>query len=79
MDIIPFLTLGLTVVIGIISFFIKRELDLNDKEICRLDERVKLLEERVMKQELAIEKLNGKVELVIEILERVERKLEERE
>lgn len=76
MELLPFITLGLSVIIGIISFFIKRELDNKDKYIIRLDERVKLLEERVNKQDVHLEKLNGRISLVIELLERIEKKLE---
>lgn len=73
---LPYITLGITVVLGIISFFIKRELDNKDKDIARLDERVRLLEERVNKQDVTVEKLNGRIDLVIELLERIEKKLE---
>ncbi len=76
MELLPFITLGLTFVLGIISFFIKRELDNKDKDIARLDERVRLLEERVNKQDVTVEKLNGRIDLVIELLERIEKKLE---
>jgi flagellar motility protein MotE (MotC chaperone) len=76
MELLPFITLGLTFVLGIISFFIKRELDNKDKEIARLDERLKVLEDRVNKQDVTVEKLNGRIDLVIELLERIEKKLE---
>lgn len=76
MELLPFLTLGLTFVLGIISFFIKRELDNKDKDIARLELRIKVLEERANKQDVTVEKLNGRIDLVIELLERIEKKLE---
>jgi len=74
--ILPYLTLGLTIVIGIISFFIKRELDTKDKSISKLENRVDLLEQRVHKQEIDQEKISGRIDTIIELLERMETKLD---
>ena len=76
-NLLPYITLGITVVLGIISFFIKRELDSKDTTINKLEYRVGVLEDRVQKQEIHSEKMSGRIDLVIEILERVEKKLEE--
>lgn len=73
---LPIISIGLTVVIGIISFFIKRELDHKDKAITRLEERIHAVEQKVQTQEISIEKLSGKIDLVVQILERVEKRLE---
>lgn len=71
-----FIILGITSVLSLISFFINRELSLKDKEIARLDEKVSLLEERVNRQDVVSEKLQGRIDLVIQLLERIEKKLE---
>ena len=76
-NLLPYITLGITVVLGIISFFIKRELDSKDTTINKLEYRVGVLEDRVQKQEVSQEKLSGRIDTIIEILTRVEAKLEE--
>ena len=76
-NLLPYITLGITIVLGIISFFIKRELDSKDTTINKLEYRVGVLEDRVQKQEVSQEKLSGRIDTIIEILTRVEAKLEE--
>lgn len=75
-DYMPHISLVISVVMGVIAFFLKRELDNKDKAIIRLDERINHLEDRLQAQEIAHEKLSGRIDTVIEILERVEKKLE---
>lgn len=73
---LPYITFSLTFLLGIISFFLKRELDNKDKELIRLESKVDTLELRVRSTEVSGEKLNGRIDTVIEILERLEKKLE---
>lgn len=73
---LPYITFSLTFLLGIISFFLKRELDNKDKEFIRLESKVDTLELRVRSTEVSGEKLNGRIDTVIEILERLEKKLE---
>lgn len=75
-DYMPFISIGLTIIIGIISFFIKREMDAKDRAINSLELRVKALEEKTARQDVVLEKLSGRIDTVIEILERLENKLE---
>lgn len=75
-DYMPHISLFISAVFGVIAFFLKRELDNKDKAIIRLDERLNHLEDRIQDQEIAHEKLSGRIDTVIEILERVEKKLE---
>lgn len=75
-DYMPFISMGLTIVVGIISFFIKRELDAKDRMINSLELRVKAVEDKTARQDVVQEKLNGRIDTVIEILERLEKKLE---
>ena len=76
MDYIPHLSLLISVVLSIIAFFIKRELDAKDKSLESLEERVHDIEVKVAAQDVAQEKLSGRIDTVIEILERLEKKLE---
>ena len=47
MELLPFITLGLTFVLGIISFFIKRELDNNTINYNNLSDRIKDCEDKI--------------------------------
>lgn len=75
-DYMPHISLVISAVMGVIAFFLKRELDNKDKALIRLDERINHLEDRVQTQEISNEKLSGRIDTVIQILQRVEQKLE---
>lgn len=65
----------ISVVVGIVGFLLNRLINNNDKEVAELSKKVDNLEQKIHETQLVNERLAGKIDLVLQLLERVEERL----
>lgn len=75
---LPIVILITQIILGIIAYFIKREMDFKDKQITNLEERVHKLSNKIQAQEVSLEGISTKIDILLNVVEKLEDKLDEK-
>lgn len=72
---LPILVLVIQVILAVVSFFIKREMDCKDKQICALQDKMHKLSNKIQTQEINSEVISTKIDSILNAIEKIEKKL----
>jgi len=72
---LPLILLIIQIILGVISFFIKREMDCKDKQITALQDKMHKLSNKIQSQEIASEVISTKIDSILDMIEKIENKL----